>query len=379
MNTLHRILLFASISLFSIACTTEDVVVGASPADRTRTASSSVTSSGTSSNTTNSTSNVSTASSDNSVNAPTPLAQSSSNGSNCGRLYSTAPRGLACLHCTQPEAQFQAKQIRSVLEASCLRNIAINYLVDGTFSFDHSFLIDEITSLTSGGRQLFISFYLSNGPAQRRYDTTDIHSFGTKISPEEFRRRIQGDVSLQGEYQIIVDRLVPVIRYARQRGASVGLIPMLEDNLNDQAFQSMVELTLAVVPPELTVGIGRNPCPNCYPGNEAGIPGGVFEEFHTDWSGLVSATGRPVSGGIITNDGRDYTSPAQPRPEAETTLNELTTVRDAAGANNNSFILWSAARQGLQHTGGDFPNPAYRSYSPITNTEQRELVSFLRE
>ena len=361
-------IVFFGLFVLSVACTDEHVTVGSSSSGRSRTlfgASASSSSSSSSSGATNSTAST--------AGTPTPLALSSQSNQ-CTSLLDSAPRGLACLHCTQPEARSQARQIRSTLLGSCLKNVAINYLVDGTFSFDHAFLLDEITELTSGGRKLFISFYLSNGPAQRRYDTTDIDSFGTHIAPEDFRYRIQHDPILQGEYQSIVDRLVPILRYARQRGASVAVIPMLEDNLSDRAFDAMLELTLAVIPPSISISVGRNPCPGCYDGNGSRIPDGVFEELHTDWRGIG------IQNGIVSNDGRNYSSPASGIPlDADTTLDELRAVRDAAGNANNIFILWNAARQGLPTTSGEFPVPSSRFYAPISSQERSELLSFLRE
>lgn len=357
--------LLVQASFLFLGCTGEDVKLGTDSAERSRvliggtaTPSPSPSSSENSSSTSSS--------------APTPLAQASGSGA-CTRLQDEAPRGLACLHCTQAEAQAQAQTIRSVLLESCLRSIAINYLVDGTFSFDHQFLINEITELTKDGRKLFVTFYLANGPAQRRYDITQIDSFGTQISPKEFRNRIQHDQVLQGEYQRIVDRLVPVLRYANQRGASVSVIPVLEDNLDDEAFETMLELTLDVIPPSVFVNLGRNPCPGCYDGNTAGIPSGVFEDLHTDWPAIG------IQGGLVTNDGRDYSSPASGHHSgAETTLADLEAVRDIAGNGDNAFILWSAKRQGLASGNSAHPIPATRYYAPKSPAEREELIEFLR-
>ncbi|MCB0323318.1 MAG: hypothetical protein KDD69_07070 [Bdellovibrionales bacterium] len=344
--------------VFVTGCTSEHVELGAGP--RSRAAGQS---------TANQTTAEATASGTGTNTAPQPEALSAE----CAQLVTTPPRGLACLHCTQPEARNSARQIADVLSDSCLASPAINYLVDGTFGFDETFLTDQITQLTEGGRQLFVTFYLANGPAQRQYDITVVEGFGARIDPEEFRYRIQHDPALQGRYQSLVDRIVPVVRYALQRGAAVSLIPMLEDNLSDEAFRAMAELLLAVIPPDLTVAVGRNPCPGCYSGNDHGIPPGFFEELHTDWAGVG------ISNGIVTNDGRHYHSAAAPSTNAETTLDELRAVRDAAGRNNNTFILWSAARQGLPESNGAHPLPSQRYYAPLAAAERSELIRFLRE
>ena len=306
---------------------------------------------------------------------PQPRAQLASPDS-CDYLLDGPPRGLACLHCTQPEARVSAQQIRNVLISSCVKNIAINYLVDGTFGFDEVFLTDEITELTRGGRRLFVSFYLSNGPAQRRYRSTRIDGFGTKIAPWEFRQRIQYDPVFIGQYQQIVDRLVPVLRYAQQRGAVISLVPALEDNLTNSAFKSMYDATLDVLPASLLVSVGRNACGyTCYDGNEVGVPDGVFKEVHT------ASPYNVAGGGISTNDGVDYTSAASPSTGAETTLDALRSLRNAAGDNNSIFILWSAKRQGLSSNfrQSGYPIPRERSYANISLRERSELIAFLRE
>lgn len=295
----------------------------------------------------------------------------------CAALLEGPRRGLSCLHCSQPEARTQAELISTLLVRSCLKNISSNYLVGGTFSFDPVFLQSQIEKLSAGERNVSVTFYLANGAAQRRSDVTRIESFATMIPPAEFRERIESDPNLQEQYRAIVRRMIPLIRFAVSRGVEVRVIPYLEDNLSDRAFEVMLAVTRQELPEELPVVFGRNPCgPACFEGNEAGIPSGVFEEIHT------ASAEFQTRNGIVTNDGSEYSSPATaPDPQAQTCLAQLRLVRDAAASMNNSFILWSGRRQGLPADieAQLFPLPSERIYQSPSEAEQVEIIEFLRE
>lgn len=276
----------------------------------------------------------------------------------CEKLITTAPRGLACLHCTQPEAEEQSHLLVDILEQSCLKNVALNYLVDGTFSNDLQPIYDHIDRLTRAKRRVFLELYILNGPRQRRSGTKSVPR------PEEFRRRIINDATLRASYSHRVEKLIPLLTYAHDKHAVINIIPMLEDNLTDEAFVELYQLTLAALPVEIPVAIGRNACPNCYPGNESGIPAGVFRESHK----LSPTSG--LSGGIATNDGKEFESEEQ-----------LATLRDWAAANDNIFILWDAERQGLRlgEKGNLIRVPvAKRLYAIPSEDDQRELARLLR-
>lgn len=296
---------------------------------------------------------------------------------NCSQLIDGPPRGLSCLHCTQSQAREQVDEIIQVMLDSCLRNLSTAYLVDGTFEPNQQLLREHIDALTSGGRKLFLIYYFGNGPAQRRSDITDIRGFGSTIGPPEFRVWIQTDEGLRQEFVDLVQDFLPVIEYAVARGASVNVVPMLEDNLTDPPFVSFADLTRGAIPSNLPVTIGRSFCaPNCYPLNERGVPAGIVPELHTDELPI------DISNGFVSNDGFDYESPATgPNPRATTSLDALREIRDEAEALGNIFILWSAIRQGLPPGIADikFPIPSLRDYPTPTKAEKRELIEFLQE
>lgn len=279
--------------------------------------------------------------------------------STCPTLSNTTPRGLSCLHCMHPKATEQRKVISKIMQDSCLLNLTTNFLVDGTFSFDLNAVLDVVNPLLADGRQLFVTFYLTNGSTQRRWKNTKVNGFATGISPEVFRENIVGNEKVQDAYRDLVTRMLPIIRYLNSKGAKVQLIPALEDNLDDLSFQKMADLTLEVLPDDLLASIGRNPCPKCYQGNTSFVPNGYFHEVHSASPEAV------VRDGIITNDGE------------AASLGQLVAVRDRAAISNSQFVLWSAARQGLPSDLRTYPEVDQRNYLIPDMAEQQELVRFL--
>lgn len=292
----------------------------------------------------------------------------------CTALLDTSTRGLACLHCTHPAAAEQARSLALTLRASCLQDVAMNYLVDGTFDYDDEALRWQVDALTDHGRRFTIELYLTNGATQRRWKTTPIDAFGVRVSPEKFRERIQHDPEFQYGYQRIVQRVVPFIRYAQNKGARVILTPMLEDNLTNDAFAAMLRLTKDALPADVSAYYARNACSNCYRGTEDEVPTGVVKEVHS-----VSPY-RVPRGGIITNDGQEYRLASEEVDGVEWTLEDLANLRDAASDVGALYLLWSARRQGLPRdlNRGEFLHPDNREYLVPSLEERRALVAHLR-
>lgn len=278
----------------------------------------------------------------------------------CPNLIDTTPRGIACLHCMHPNSKEQRKVIAQIMKDTCLKNLATNFLVDGTFSFDPYAVVEFIDSLSTEGRQLFLTFYLTNGSTQRRWRTTKVNGFATGIAPEVFRDAIINNDKAQAAYQDIVKSMIPVIRYANTRGVKVQLVPALEDNLDDASFQKIADLTLEALPNELVVSLGRNPCPRCYLGNTGTVPSGYFREVHT--ANAINV----INDGVVTNDGEDAR------------LEELASVRDRAKNKNSQFILWNNKRQGLPNDLRTYPTVDDRVYAIPDDNEYNEIVDFLR-
>lgn len=295
----------------------------------------------------------------------------------CENLIETTPIGLSCLHCTQTQAKEQAELLATLMFRSCVKNVATNFLVDGTFSFNAQLIQEMIELLSSNERQLFISFYLSNGASQRQWQSTDITAFGTTISPEEFRDRIFSDPSFRGEYRSLVQRLIPVLEYAKEKGAFVTLVPALEDNLDTQTFTELLRLTLDSIPQDMYVNFARNPCPRCYAGNTEDVPLGISIELHDVLKDFETKDG------IVTNDGIDYDVASEDYLISPygVTLDTLREVRDRAREQNNIFILWSGERQGLYYVNSgraQYLHPSQRNYQFPSIQERGDMLEFLR-
>ena len=304
-----------------------------------------------------------------------------SSADSCSALIDNPTVGFTCIHCSQPQAHAQARVMADVLLRSCLRNIATNYLVDDTFVFSEAFLFEQMDTLTQGNRNVNITFFMANGAAQRSFATTIIEGFGTKTSPADFRELIQNDSSFREEYRELLRRIRPVVLRAQSRGATVSIIPVLEDNLTIDAFEAMMEMTLDVL--DSSVVIGRNPCRSaryplsvepCEDSSDLIIPDGVFSEAHS-----VGPLVRTI-GGIVTNDGIEYESDVTgPVDSAQTTLVDVQNFRREVHRSGNTFLLWSGRRQGLlgNFQALPFVAPEDREYPVPSEEEQDELMRFL--
>ena len=307
-----------------------------------------------------------------------PLAESSSEPSNrsgrrCPQMVEGPPLGIACLHCGEPKAREQAIRIASILGKSCRENIATTMLIDGTFSDDQDVLKKVISTATARGSRLHLFLYMSNGPWQRRYKTVPQKGIGTKISPEEFRRRIHWDRNLIEKYQQRIEWALPLIKYAQSRGSVVYVMPMLEDNLDREAARKMEELTLEAIPPDLAVALGRNPCTSCYRGNDGSVPEGLFldQHAHSKHSNIRAR------GGLVTNDGKTFTFPHEESESNKLTFDGLKTLAKNSLAKNNSFVIWRGEYQGIHGRG--LKDPARRNYSMPNGDDEEALLELLRD
>lgn len=281
-------------------------------------------------------------------------------------LIDLPPRGVACLSCLHPNARASAQAIiEKVLLPSCLARPVLTYLVDGTFGSDVGAIASDIAKLAVGGRCPVVDLHITNGPGQRRWRSKLFDGFGTNISPEEYRRRIQDDPEFREQYQLLAARLLPLIEDFPD--VQWRIVPMLEDNLSDDAFIAQYGLTVAALP--VGVAIGRNPCTSCYDGNEGWIPPFVYEERHIDHPhysfryGTVTNDGDPVSG--------DYCS-LQPMCNRATTLYDPTEPGTYVAC-----VLWCAECQGIE-PGRDLRDPDERTYEIPTEEEATAMRLTLR-
>ncbi len=289
-----------------------------------------------------------------------------------GELYDTPPVGLAGLHCNHPKAKESCDKIVKILYDSKIDEPAINYLVDGTFGFDADRMLNDIATLSEGGRILHVGFYLVNGPAQRKCGKNYSDGFAARICYKEFNKRILSDFQLQQDYQNNAARLLPVVKFALARGAHVYLSPMLEDNLNIGAFNHMINLILPNFPPQLNLHYVRNPSSTSdgkIPPADERIPYGFVKEKHPRKVKDIN-----VWFGVMTNDGITYDLPNGPKVnEAKISFSTVKGMRDATHNRGGLFILWSRATQGAGGTRAED-----RNYYVYNSQNESLLKDFLR-
>jgi hypothetical protein len=287
----------------------------------------------------------------------------------CPSFINGPPVGLACLHCTHPKAQAQAMALAAIMRESCRKRLAVNYLIDGRFGVDDDFLVNHINTLAEN-RRLMVIFYLSNGPSIRRSDKSVPSAFAAGLSTKKFRQQIVSNPALRARYQAIVQRAM-VIKSQVPEHVRFVLVPGLEDNMTDATFQAMLDLTKAVSGD--AVGYARSACTGCAPGNSGGIPYGVMKEVHT------ANSNHGVTQGIVTNDGDAYAFSSGPSYGAYP-LSRLVSTKNAAQAQGNAFLAWTAKYQGIPIKKGKLAGravPNKRVYPVPTASERNDLLQLM--
>lgn len=288
---------------------------------------------------------------------------------NCSELKSGPPIGLSCIHCMHPKAQDQAMILAQIAHDTCHGELAVNYLIDGTFGLDDDFLVRHISALAEG-RNLTVILYFSNGAAQRVWQDSLDFGFGTKMSPQEFRSRINNDPAFQEAYKNIAQRGM-AIKARVPSNVRFIFTPGLEDNLGDRDFAKILSLTREISGD--TVTYGRNPSYQAYPGNDIGIPPGVLSEFHNQ--SLTASR----HGNIATNDGITYSFPNEPLGVHQVPLSTLSNFKAQAQAENRIFILWTHSFQGVSDNGSEqaaLRDPNLRDYLMPTDQQIGFLLDF---
>ena len=288
-------------------------------------------------------------------------------------LIDLPPRGLSLLHANLLQARKQVETLSDIVIAGGLKNIAFNVECGGGFGWDPDYLRALVAKYSQGGRVAHVVFYLSDGQAARKWQTTAMEGFGAKNSPEEFRRKILMDRGFQDEFQGLVRLLSDIITEIHRVGGHAFVVPQLEDNQTNKSFAMMLELTRAALPPDLPVRLGRNPCVSCYPCNEGTLPVGCFLEEHHHSAG----TDFTLRDGILSNFGCTYSFPDEtPTYHPDLPLAKFQDVQSRTGEMNSIFILWSAKYQGL---GSLIRDPKSRDYVMPTEVEKAMLIEFLQE
>lgn len=269
------------------------------------------------------------------------------------------PIGVSFIHGLQPQATEQVETLKQALLKSCVRRLAANFLVDGSFGSDFSILSAFVSDLSVSGRELHLIMYLQNGSSQRRWKNTAVVGLGGKTEPSKFRDKILHDGGVREQYRALVRRLLPVVDALQATGGTAYFVVGLEDNLQLKHALEVKKIGNEALGGRFVVWV-RNPCPGCYSGNDESTDGFDMRERHAQGTAFATASG------IVTNDGFDLGREA------------LATLRDAAFAKDNVFLAWDKARQGIPRD-GRYLEPSKRVYYIPTQGEFDDLVAFLRE
>ena len=278
------------------------------------------------------------------------------------------PAGLYCL-VGRAHADNCSELIELLVETK-IRRTAFNTLIDGGFNDpagdDVGRLLHYVDRISSGGRIAALAINVFNGPSARGYSSTPVDGPGTKIEPGHFRWVVQSDPGIRQLYKDAIKRFKPVYELLLARGGKLYIIPQLEDNLDDQAFASLHQLTLEAWHETnvhaLPMQVVRNPCVGCYPGNTEGLPSGVTVEHHkpSQWT---------YTGSTATNDGIELLLPGQ-----STRYPRQWGIFDLPKPAGNTFYLWFAKYQGL---GGGPGGPVdSRNYAKPTAAEKEAIKQF---
>ena len=281
-------------------------------------------------------------------------------------------RGYAMLYALQPEARAVVESNVSTLLAARVREPYISVLIDGTFGKDFGYLRELIRRLNVDGRNLQLALYLANGPAQRRYKNPPYEVPFVRIRPEDFRREIRRSNSdAQIEYLKMVADARMLFEYNLRTNPEARnfAVVMLEDNLDRDSFRSMAQLARDQL--EAVATIVRNPCVNCYSGNDGESLGYPIEEHAVERFNLLE------DGGGFTLDGVGFTYPNELGVQGVTSEQVISLANGAYQRGLSYFGLWREEWQGIEN-GGPLKEPRIRPYVASSAEETDFEVTVLR-
>lgn len=291
----------------------------------------------------------------------------------CPTLSSKRTTGLLCLHCMQSQAQGMTESFTEILERSCLQNVSLGFVTDGSFGFAPENIVYAAKKLRAEGRSVWIHIYFHNGPAQRRYLSNVFTSFAT-MQPALFRKRVRFDPAFRKVIEEEIRKLLPVLQELSDLGARVTLAPGLEDNLDNQSFSALLTLLKKNIPTPIRPRFVRSACRDCAAGNESQLLKGLMREHHT---ALRKKRRFSVRNGIVSNDGDYIYLDSDPnKRRGGSMLQDLARLRDEVRKLGNMFLLWVPKFQGTLEFEASRP-PALREYPLPSEAEKREIATFL--
>lgn len=253
--------------------------------------------------------------------------------------FSGQPRGYTMLYLMHPRARMTVERQLQAMIDSGVQEVYVSALMDGTFGFDLPYFATVLNRLAAEKRSITLQLYLTNGASQREYLTTPITAGFVHIEPAYFRELIRYSPGIRADYQKIVRSVEPLINLNQQLGPSNNtiIVPMLEDNLDTESYRAMRDLAKEILGSRVT--FMRNPCANCYEGNDDNALGDARE------SHSPSMVPRMPPGDGFSFDGSDYSFPWE-EPVGLPIEDVKTLAAISAQRGHRFFALWRGARQG---------------------------------
>lgn len=283
------------------------------------------------------------------------------------------PRGYTMLYLMQPEARGTVERQVEALLRSQLKEVYLGVLTDGTFGKDYQYLLEVMERLSADERELTLVLYLTNGATMRNFAVTAIEAPFVDRDPIQFNRDILSDEKTREEFQLLVNEVAPIVylNYNQYENNQTLIVPMLEDNLTDEAFLAMRDIVQEVLGG--TAEVIRNPCKGCYSGSESGRLGGAIEWHKSEE--LAEASG----GDGYSLDGVGYHFPGESAALGLSLAAVERLMKESVSRGVRYFGLWRFARQGTSED----PNstrlkPNLRNYEYPTNVQLDREVQLLR-
>jgi hypothetical protein len=280
-------------------------------------------------------------------------------------------RGYTMLYAMQPAARGVVERNVQALLTSHVKDVYIGVLIDGTFGQDFEYLRTLVTRLSSNGRRLTLALYLSNGPTMRKWNTTPINALFSRINPRDFRNRIIREQVLQNQFAEVARKAKRVFAFNTSLSPynTNVAIPMLEDNLDRNAYRVMRELARNEIRERCV--FMRNPCVGCFPGNDGDSLGDSREE-HT-----MKLFPSLKPGDSFSLDGIGFVYPGMENT-VELSADELLNVMSDGYEKGLRYVgLWRHDWQGVKH-GVPNGHPESRAYLASGDDELSFEIDALR-
>ena len=280
------------------------------------------------------------------------------------------PRGYAMLYLMHPRAREAVEKQVATLEKANLSEIYLSVLTDGTFGKDFTYLADVVRRLDAASDRLILAIYFTNGASQRKYATTPITAGFVKIPPEEFRGLIKYDANTRESFKRMVREVIPVLSYNLSLSSANQniAIPMLEDNLDRDAYKAMRDLVGGETGNLVT--FVRNPC-ECYDGSDAYSFGDPVERHViADIANLGNNDG-------YTLDGVGYRFDTESAALGLNPQDVKKLIKFGMEKGLHYFGLWRFPRQGIYN--GINLDPDQRNYEVSNEDQSKVEVELLRE